>query len=142
MRYIVVLISMLLAAGFAAADGYLLAVSNEKSNTVTFIDGATGKALGTVAASPRPRGIHASPDGKFIYVALSGTAPEGPPSSRGPRPAASAPPAAQRLAVKKNRGGDGIGQNGPWAKAFRNRAMDCGRSINLPPLCPQSDVPE
>src|SRR5205823_13676254 len=110
MRNLSVLISIpLLMSSIAAADGYLLAVSNEKSNDVTIIDGASGKVVGTVAASPRPRGIHPSPDGKFVYVALSGTAPEGPPANRGPKGAAAAPPAAPRPPTKKGRGGDGIG---------------------------------
>jgi DNA-binding beta-propeller fold protein YncE len=40
---------------------------------VTIIDGGTFKVVGTVAAGKRPRGIHSSPDGKSVYVALSGT---------------------------------------------------------------------
>src|SRR6266567_1980765 len=105
MRNLFVLISIpLFLTTLAAADGYLLAVSNEKSNDVTIIDGPSGKVLGTVAASPRPRGIHPSPDGNFVYVALSGTAPEGPPADRA-KPATPPPPAAPRPPTKKNRGG-------------------------------------
>ena len=46
---------------------------------VTVIDGASLKAVATFPVGKRPRGIHASPDGKTVYVALSGTPIEGPP---------------------------------------------------------------
>ena len=62
-----------------AAGGYQIYVSNEKSGDVTVIDGATLKAVATFPVGKRPRGIHASPDGKLVYVALSGTPIEGPP---------------------------------------------------------------
>ncbi|MEJ0035767.1 MAG: beta-propeller fold lactonase family protein [Gammaproteobacteria bacterium] len=62
-----------------AAGGYQIYVSNEKSGDVTVIDGATLKAVATFPVGKRPRGIHASPDGKTVYVALSGTPIEGPP---------------------------------------------------------------
>jgi YVTN family beta-propeller protein len=63
----------------AAAQNYQVWVSNEKSGDVTIIDGGTLKVVGTVAAGKRPRGIHSSPDGKSVYVALSGTPIEAPP---------------------------------------------------------------
>jgi YVTN family beta-propeller protein len=62
-----------------AAGSYQVYVSNEKSGDVTVIDGATLKAVATFPVGKRPRGIHASPDGKTVYVALSGTPIEGPP---------------------------------------------------------------
>jgi len=62
-----------------AAGGYQIYVSNEKSGDVTVIDGASLKAVATFPVGKRPRGIHASPDGKTVYVALSGTPIEGPP---------------------------------------------------------------
>jgi YVTN family beta-propeller protein len=71
-----------LAAGATpawAAGGYQIYVSNEKSGDVTVIDGASLKAVVTFPVGKRPRGIHASPDGKTVYVALSGTPIEGPP---------------------------------------------------------------
>ena len=37
-----------------------------------------------IPRNARTRGIHASSDGKFVYVALSGSAAEGPPGSRTP----------------------------------------------------------
>src|SRR5689334_13538495 len=62
-----------------AAGSYQVYVSNEKSGDVTVIDGASLKAVATFPVGKRPRGIHASPDGKTVYVALSGTPIEGPP---------------------------------------------------------------
>lgn len=70
---------LMLSAQAAHAAGYQVYVSNEKSNDVTVIDGTTFKAIGTFPVGKRPRGIHASPDGKRVYVALSGTPVEGPP---------------------------------------------------------------
>src|SRR5580692_13031014 len=55
------------------SQGYLLYVSNEKSGDVTVIDGSDFKVLDTIPVGKRPRGIQVSPDGKTIYVALSGT---------------------------------------------------------------------
>src|SRR5580704_17808922 len=62
-----------------AAAGYQVYVSNEKSGDITVIDGSTLKVTGTIPVGKRPRGIHVSPDGKTLYVALSGTPIEGPP---------------------------------------------------------------
>ena len=69
----------LFAVTSANAAGFQVYVSNERSGDVTVIDGATLKAVATFAVGKRPRGIHASPDGKTVYVALSGTPIEGPP---------------------------------------------------------------
>ena len=62
-----------------AGRGYEIFVSNEKGGTLTVIDGSDFKVIDTIPAGKRPRGIHASPDGKTIYVALSGTPIEPPP---------------------------------------------------------------
>ena len=59
--------------------GYQIFVSNENSGTITVINGADFKVTDTIVAGKRPRGIHASPDGKTVYVALSGTPIEPPP---------------------------------------------------------------
>ena len=40
---------------------------------------ASNQVLGTIPVGKRPRGIHASPDGKTVYVALSGTPIAAPP---------------------------------------------------------------
>jgi len=58
-----------------------ICVSNERSGTVTVIDGATRAAVATIRLGKRPRGIHASPDGRTLYVALSGSPIAGPPGS-------------------------------------------------------------
>jgi YVTN family beta-propeller protein len=60
----------------AATDtsDYVVCVSNEKSGDVSIIDGATQKVANTIAVGKRPRGIHASPDGRWLFVALSGSA--------------------------------------------------------------------
>ncbi len=58
--------------------GYRIYSSNEISGDLTVIDSADYKVVATVPLGKRPRGIHASPDGKTIYVALSGSPPAGP----------------------------------------------------------------
>jgi YVTN family beta-propeller protein len=63
----------------AQAASYEIFVSNEKSGDVTVINGGDFSVMATVPVGKRPRGIHASPDGKTIYVALSGTPIESPP---------------------------------------------------------------
>jgi YVTN family beta-propeller protein len=77
-------LSLMIAASMVvgrahAAGGWEIFVSNEKSGDVTVIDGADLKVLATIPVGKRPRGIHASPDGKTVYVALSGTPIEPPP---------------------------------------------------------------
>jgi YVTN family beta-propeller protein len=77
-----VLLVLLLRASclFAApSQSYQFYVSNEKSGDVTVINGADFKVVGTIPVGKRPRGIHASPDGNTIYVALSGTPVRDPP---------------------------------------------------------------
>ncbi len=56
----------------------LIYVTNEVSGDMTIIDSGTLRAVATVPLGKRPRGIHASPDGKTIYVALSGSPIGGP----------------------------------------------------------------
>ena len=48
-------------------------VSNERSGDVTVIDGATDSVVGSFPVGKRPRGIHATPDGRRLFVALSGS---------------------------------------------------------------------
>src|SRR5215475_5797569 len=57
---------------------YRIYVTNETSGDLTVIDSANFDVVGTYPLGKRPRGIHASPDGKTIYVALSGTPPAPP----------------------------------------------------------------
>src|SRR4051812_8108930 len=75
----VILLFLTLRLPAADTRSYLVCVSNEKSGTVTIIDGVSDQVITTLAVGKRPRGIHASPDGKLLYVALSGTPISGPP---------------------------------------------------------------
>ncbi|MGE5213658.1 MAG: beta-propeller fold lactonase family protein, partial [Nitrospirota bacterium] len=57
----------------AQSPNYFVFVSNERSGDVTVIDGATDTVVGTFAVGKRPRGIHATPDGRRVFVTLSGS---------------------------------------------------------------------
>lgn len=58
---------------------HLVCVSNERSGTVSVFREPGGDLLKEIAVGKRPRGIHASPDGRFLYVAVSGSPITGPP---------------------------------------------------------------
>ena len=62
-----------------AGDNYRIFISNEKAGTLTVINGGDFKVAASIPVGKRPRGIHASPDGKTVYIALSGTPIEPPP---------------------------------------------------------------
>jgi YVTN family beta-propeller protein len=72
------LLAMLPGVGHSASS-YQIFVSNERSGDVTVIDGSDFHVIGTITVGKRPRGIHTSPDGRTVYVALSGTPIEAPP---------------------------------------------------------------
>jgi YVTN family beta-propeller protein len=57
----------------AESPSYLVFVSNERSGDVTIIDGTTDAVVTTFPVGKRPRGIHAMPDGKRVFVTLSGS---------------------------------------------------------------------
>src|SRR2546422_5081639 len=57
----------------AESPGYLVFVSNERSGDVMVIDGTTDAVIATFPVGKRPRGIHATPDGKRLFVTLSGS---------------------------------------------------------------------
>src|SRR3954466_2899950 len=57
----------------AEPPSYQVFVSNERSGDVTVIDGATDRPSETFPVGKRPRGIHATPDGRRLFVALSGS---------------------------------------------------------------------
>ena len=69
----------LLPCAAPAQEAYRIFVSDEKSGDVTVINGSDFKVAATIPVGKRPRGIHASPDGQTLYVALSGTPVEPPP---------------------------------------------------------------
>jgi YVTN family beta-propeller protein len=71
-----------LAAGLPIsiqAATYHVYVTNERSGDVTVINGSDFSVAATIPVGKRPRGIHVSPDGKHVYIALSGTPIEAPP---------------------------------------------------------------
>ena len=57
----------------AESQNYHVYVSNERSGDVTVIDGTRDAVIETFPVGKRPRGIHASPDGKRVFVTLSGS---------------------------------------------------------------------
>ena len=59
-------------------SGYRVFVTNETTGDLSIIDGTSHEVIATIPLGKRPRGIHASPDGKTIYVALSGSPIGGP----------------------------------------------------------------
>lgn len=67
---------------------YGIYVTNEVSGDLTVIDPATHASIATVPLGKRPRGIRASPDGRHLYIALSGSpiAPPGVDESNLPPP--------------------------------------------------------
>jgi len=79
---------VLAACSGVAQSGYRVYVTNERSGDLSVIDPATQEVVSTVPLGKRPRGIHASPDRKTIYVALSGSpfAPPGVDESKLPPP--------------------------------------------------------
>ena len=67
------------APAHAAPAAYRIYVTNERSGDLTVINGADFSVMATIPVGKRPRGIHVSPDGKTVYVAVSGTPIEAPP---------------------------------------------------------------
>ena len=53
-------------------------VSNEDAGTVSVIDARSHETLATIPVGKRPRGLRVSPDGRTLYVALSGSPKGGP----------------------------------------------------------------
>src|ERR1041385_550996 len=64
---------VLVSVTHAEPPSYLVFVSNERSGDVTVIDGATDTVVETFPVGKRPRGIHAAPDGRRVFVTLSGS---------------------------------------------------------------------
>lgn len=62
----------------AAQDGNVIYVTNEDSNSVSVISGASNEVIADIPVGKRPRGIKVSPDGSVFYVALSGSPKCGP----------------------------------------------------------------
>jgi len=68
------------AASFAAPS-HEIYVTNEMSGDLTIINGDTLKVETTVPLGKRPRGIETTRDGRRLFVALSGSPIQGPPSA-------------------------------------------------------------
>jgi YVTN family beta-propeller protein len=69
------------AAALAACDrspGPRVFVTSEDGGTITAIDARSFAVIDTVAVGRRPRGVRVSADGKWLYVALSGSPKAGP----------------------------------------------------------------
>lgn len=79
-------------SGQSAFGSNMVFVTNEFSGDLSIVDGGTGRVIGTYALGKRPRGVKLSPDGRTLYVALSGSpvAPPGTDESKLPPPDRSA----------------------------------------------------
>ncbi len=64
--------------GAHAGSGPRVVVSNEDDGTVAVIDARTHAIVATIPVGKRPRGLRVTPDGKTLYVALSGSPKAGP----------------------------------------------------------------
>jgi YVTN family beta-propeller protein len=71
-------LSGFLAVQAHAADHLRIYVSNEDSGEITVVDPSAGRVLQRLRVGKRPRGIKLAPDGKLLYVALSGSPAAGP----------------------------------------------------------------
>jgi YVTN family beta-propeller protein len=85
------LLVALLTSCAPSGPSYRVYISNEGSGDLTVIDPQKMEAVTTVPIGKRARGIHASADGKLIYIALSGS-PFAPPGVDESTP----PPARQK----------------------------------------------
>src|SRR3954469_25671488 len=63
----------------ASTGDELAYVTNEDSQNLSVIDTRTDSLIATIPVGTRPRGVKVSPDGRLVYVALSGS-PKCPPS--------------------------------------------------------------
>src|SRR5215216_2684500 len=98
---------LLAVATRAESSRYLVFVSNERSGDVTVIDGATDTIAATFPVGKRPRGIHAAPDGRRVFVTLSGS----------PRMA----PGLDENRAPANKRADGLGVIDPLAHKLIDR---------------------
>lgn len=61
-----------------AHSGARMFVSNEDGNSISVVDAQTQAVVATIPVGKRPRGMRVSPDGRTLYVALSGSPKGGP----------------------------------------------------------------
>ena len=69
-------------------DSYRVYLTNEGSGDLTVIDGRSRSVVATWPLGKRPRGLAASADGRYLYVALSGSPLAGPGVDESSLPAA------------------------------------------------------
>ena len=74
----VLLLGVVPAAKGDVPQGYRVYVTNERSGTLSVIDGPTRKVVATVQLGKRPRGLKFSGDGRELLIALSGSPIAGP----------------------------------------------------------------
>lgn len=67
-----------LSLSATAVPAATLYVTNEMDGTLSVIDTVAQKRTATLALGKRPRGVQLGPDGRRLYVALSGSPPAGP----------------------------------------------------------------
>ena len=67
------------ASASPAGPALLAYVTNEDSQELTIIDTRSDSAVASFPVGTRPRGVHVTPDGKTVFVALSGS-PRCPPT--------------------------------------------------------------
>ncbi len=60
-------------------SGLLVYITNEDSRELSVIDDGSGRVVATIEVGTRPRGVRATPDGRKVFVALSGS-PKCPPT--------------------------------------------------------------
>lgn len=73
------LVVFLWADALAQADRpFRVYVTNERSNHLSVIEGDTLAVIATWPVGKRPRGVHVPPDGRWLYVAVSGSPRLGP----------------------------------------------------------------
>src|ERR1700752_1237757 len=77
---LVIILSVIPSSSQKSADSshFRIYVTNERSGDLSVMDSATLQVIATVPLGKRPRGIHASPDHRFLYIALSGSPIAGP----------------------------------------------------------------
>jgi YVTN family beta-propeller protein len=66
------------AAPVQKLGAYAIYVTNENGGDVSVIDSDSLEVIATIPVGKRPRGIHAAPDSRTFYVALSGSPPAPP----------------------------------------------------------------
>jgi YVTN family beta-propeller protein len=72
LRTWVILTSILVCDAQLQSPPYYVYVTNEASGDMSIINPLSNRVVATVPLGKRPRGIHASPDRRTIYLTLSG----------------------------------------------------------------------